>query len=109
MAGTFKISAIPVLHSQGAFKGKLKGVSFMAVSPANTVEWFANNCGQFELEFSKLMPRSLAHIFVAALMHGDDVELPGWYDKKYFEHGFLFQWTTIQPAEPSYYAQEYAV
>jgi hypothetical protein len=109
MAGTFKISAIPVLHSQGAFKGKLKGVSFTAVSPTNTVEWFANNCGQFELEFSKLMPRGLAHIIVAALLHGDDVELPGWYDGANFEHGFLFQWTPMHFADPTQYAHKYAV
>lgn len=109
MAESYKITATPLLHTEGNFKGKLKGVSFTAVSPTNTVEWFANNCGQFELEFSKLMPRSLAHVIVASLVHGDDVELPGAYDGAHFEHGFLFQWSPVHFVTPPQYDREYAV
>ena len=76
MAGKYKISATPLLHTGGDFKGKLKGVSFTAVSPRRTHEWFSNNCGQFELTFSRIMPRSLAHVIVASLMHGDEVGVP---------------------------------
>lgn len=106
MAGSYRISATPVLHSKGNFKGKLKGISFTAVSSHDTKEWFSNNCGQFELAFSKIMPRRLAQAMVAALMHGDDVELPGVYDEVQFEHGFLFEWSPIHFEVPSRFAQE---
>ena len=106
MAGTYRISAVPVLHTEGNFKGKLKGVSFTAASPSDTKEWFANNCGQFELVFSKIMPRSLAHIIVAALMHGDDAELPGLYDEVQFERGFLFEWSPVHLVAPPQFDHE---
>ena len=100
MAGTYRISAVPVLHTQGDFKGKLKGVSFTAASPTDTKEWYANNCGQFELVFSKIMPRNLAQVIVTSLMHGDDAELPGLYEEWQFERGFLFEWTPVYLVTP---------
>ncbi|HEY4380951.1 MAG TPA: hypothetical protein VGN01_11435 [Acidobacteriaceae bacterium] len=106
MAASYRISAAPLLHTQGDFNGKLKGVSFTAVSPTDTREWFANNCGQFELVFSKIMPRNLAQVIVASLMHGDDVELPGLYDEWQFERGFLFEWTPVYLVTPQPYARE---
>lgn len=108
MAGNYRISATPLLHAEGAFKGKLKGVSFIAASPTETNEWFANNCGQFELAFSKIMPASLARVIVAALVHGDDVEFPGLYTAEQFEHGFLFEWSPVHLVVPPQYAHESA-
>ena len=105
MAETYKISAVPVLHEQGDFKGKLKGVSFTAASGTDTKEWFAVNCGQFELVFSKVMPRKLAQVIVASLSQGDDVDLPGLYEEWQFERGFLFEWTPVclvVPASPAF-------
>jgi hypothetical protein len=108
MAETYKISAVPVLYSTGDFKGKLKGVSFTAASPMDTKEWFGANCGQFELAFSKIMPRSLAQAIVASLMHGDDVELPGLYYEYQFERGFLFEWSPVYLVAPPQYPYEQA-
>jgi hypothetical protein len=108
MAGTYKISATPLIHSTGDFKGKLKGVSFTAVSPANTIEWFSNNCGQFELAFSRIMPRCLAQVIVASLMHGDDVELPGFYEESQFESGFIFEWSPVHFVVPPQFAHDHA-
>lgn len=108
MAETYKISATPLLHAEGDFKGKLKGVSFTAASPSQTHEWFSNNCGQFELAFSRIMPASLARIIVASLMHGDDVEFPGLYDEEAFEQGFLFEWSPVHLIVPPRYAHESA-
>ncbi|MGA1982129.1 MAG: hypothetical protein ABSG84_06625 [Acidobacteriaceae bacterium] len=106
MAGTYRISATPLLHSAGNFKGKLKGVSFTAASPTQTHEWFSNNCGQFELVFSRIMPASLARIIVASLMHGDDVEFPGLYEEEQFESGFLFEWSPVHFVRPPQFAHE---
>jgi hypothetical protein len=108
MAGTYKISATPLLHTEGDFKGKLKGVSFTAASPSQTHEWFSNNCGQFELAFSRIMPAGAARIVVASLMHGDDVEFPGLYDDEQFEQGFLFEWSPVHFVVPPHYAHESA-
>jgi hypothetical protein len=107
MPGTYRISAVPVLHTGGAFKGKLKGVSFTAASANNTVEWFSNNCGHFELAFSRIMPRSMAQAVVVALMRGDDVELPGLYAMEEFARGFLFEWSPVHFVVPPQFAQEY--
>ncbi len=106
MAGSYRISATPLLHSAGNFKGKLKGVSFTAASPAQTHEWYSNNCGQFELVFSRIMPASLARVMVAALMHGDDVEFPSLYDESQFEGGFLFEWSPVHFVRPPQLAYE---
>ena len=95
MMGTYKISAAPLLYSKGEFKGKLNGVTFTAASAIDTKQWFANNCGQFETVFSRIMPSSLARLIVAALMHGDEVELPGIYEEEHFERGFLFEWSPV--------------
>ena len=108
MAGNYRITATPLLHSGGDFKGKLKGVSFTAASPSNTVEWFSNNCGQFELAFSRIMPRSLAHVIVASLTHGDDVEMPGLYDESQFESGFIFEWSPVHLVVPPQFAHDLA-
>lgn len=106
MAGKYKISATPLLHTGGDFKGKLKGVSFTAVSPRDTHEWFSNNCGQFELTFSRIMPRSLAHVIVASLMHGDEVEFPGLYEESQFETGFIFEWLPMHFVVPPQFTSE---
>ena len=109
MPGIYRISATPVLYTTGAFKGKLKGVSFTSASPADTHEWYANNCGHFEIAFSRIMPRNLAQVIVASLTQGDEVELPGLYAEQEFEGGFLFEWSPVQfivplPDRPREYA-----
>jgi len=100
MHGTYRISATPLLFAEGSFRGKLKGVSFTAVSGDDTKEWYANNCGQFELAFSRVMPRRLAQALVVALVHGDDVELPGLYALSEFEGGFVFEWSPVHFVVP---------
>jgi hypothetical protein len=97
MAGLYRISATPVLHSAGAFQGKLKGISFTAVSSLESNEWYSNNCGHFELAFSKIMPTVRAEAIVARLMHGDEVEFPGLYAVEQFENGFVYEWPCVPP------------
>jgi hypothetical protein len=109
MSGTYKITAVPVLHSHGNFKGKLKGVSFTAVSPTDTKAWLAGNCGQFEMAFSRIMPSSLAKVIIAALTHGDEVELPGMYAAEQFEREFLFEWSPVHLVVPPQFVHERAV
>ena len=101
----YRITATPLLYSEGAFKGKLKGVSFTAASCKDTKEWFSNNCGQFELQFSKIMPRSLAQVIVTALRHGDEVEFPGTFEEQEFDHGFLFEWSPVHFIVPPQFAE----
>ena len=109
MAGTYKISAVPVLHSRGNFTGKLMGVSFTAVSSTDQKEWLASNCGQFEMAFSRIMPNSLAKEIVAALMHGDEIELPGMYGEKEFEREFRFEWSPVHFVVPPQSVREQSV
>jgi hypothetical protein len=95
MADAFKITATPSLYPAGEYEGKLKSVTFTAVSENDTRQWFAKNCGHFETAFSKIMPASLAKVMVAALTHGDDIEFPGAYPEYQFARGFLFEWSPL--------------
>jgi hypothetical protein len=97
MGNLYKISATPVLHAAGPFQGKLKGISFTAVSSLETNEWYSNNCGHFVLAFSKIMPAVRAEALLARLMQGDDVELPGLYAVEQFECGFVYEWPRVPP------------
>jgi hypothetical protein len=106
MAGTYRIFAIPLLYSYGPFEGKLQGVSFTAVSPIDIKEWFANNCGQFELEFSKLMPLTTARNLTTSLMRGSEIELPALYEERQFEHGFIFEWPVAHDTSASQFAHQ---
>ena len=106
MAGTYRIAATPLLYSYGPFEGKLQGVSFTAVSPLDVKEWFANNCGQFEMEFSKLMPLTAARELVFLLMRGREIELPALYNEREFESGFIFEWPVAHNTSASQFAQQ---
>jgi hypothetical protein len=106
MAETYKISAAPTLYPEGEYQGKLKSVIFKAVSASDTRQWFAKNCGQFEPAFRKIMPSGLASVIVAALMHGDDIELPGHYYGHQFEQGFLFEWSPVYLVLPPIFFPE---
>jgi hypothetical protein len=85
---TYKLSAKPSLISEGEFKGQLRAVEFIAVSPVETMQWFAINCGQFERSFSKLISRKLAAEIVDSLTRGEVVEFPGFYQQEQFAGGF---------------------
>lgn len=95
MAEQFKISANPTLYPAGEYQGKLKSVTFTAVSQNDTRQWPAKNCGHFETAFSKIMPANIAGFLVQALMHGDEVEFPGTYFEYQFAQGFLFEWSPV--------------
>jgi hypothetical protein len=100
MAGTYKIAAQPKLFSEGPLKGMLEGVTFTASSRFDTQEWFADNRGQFVAAFSKLMPRSLATVIVAALLHGDTIELPGLFREHQIDSGFRLEWSPVHFVVP---------
>lgn len=95
MAELFRITAVPTLYNQGEYAGKLKSVTFTAVSATETRQWFARNCGQFESAFTRIMPAAEASALVAALLRGEAAELPGAYQKHQFDSGFLYEWTPI--------------
>ena len=95
MAGTYRIAAQPLLGTEGDFAGQLKGITFTATSATDTREWYTPNRSQFVAAFSKLMPRSLATVVVASLMHGDQIELPGLFREDQFESDFCFEWSPV--------------
>src|SRR4051812_28570214 len=106
MNGTYRISAVPVLHTEGEYHGKLKRVIFTASSETDTREWFANNCGQFESAFSRIMPAGMARIILSSLLEGDQVELPGLYREEQFARGFLYEWSPVYFVAPPQFDQE---
>jgi hypothetical protein len=71
----YRISAAPLFFSHGERQGQLKGIIFTARSADGTRQWFTGNHGQFEADFSKLMPRELAQERVTALLQGREVQL----------------------------------
>jgi len=107
---TYKISARPLLFSEGEHEGRLNGVTFTAASSTDTREWFAINCGQFEGAFIRLMPRSRAKTIVATLLEGEEIELPGLYQEEQFHRGFSFEWWPVHfIVIPSIDRSEYSV
>jgi hypothetical protein len=106
MAELYKISATPTLYTDGEYQGKLKRVTFTAVSANDTRQWPAKNCGHFEDAFTKIMPASIAGILVESLMHGDEVEFPGAYFEYQFAQGFLFEWSPIYLVLPPIFFTE---
>jgi hypothetical protein len=106
MPGTYKITAVPTLFCEGKFAGQLKSVTFTAVSPTDTRQWPAKNCGQFETAFSRIMPKSEAHALVAALMNGDTLDLPGVYQENQFDQGFLLEWSPVHLVLPPIFFPE---
>jgi hypothetical protein len=91
----YKITATPSFYTEGEYEGKLKSVTFTAISENDTRQWFAKNCGHFEKAFLRIMSPSLAKVMVDALTEGDEVELPGYYLEYQFEQGFLFEWSPV--------------
>ncbi len=103
MAETYKITAAPTLYPEGEYQGKLKCVTFTAVSVNDTRQWMAKNCGHFQDAFSKIMPQSLARVMVQSLVQGDDVEFPSVFLEYQFARGFLFEWSPIYLVLPPIY------
>ena len=95
ITGTYKLSALPLLITEGQFKGQLRSVAFRATSSAETMQWFAINCGQFEEFFSQLVSHRFATRTVDTLTRGQGVEFPGLYQKKQFDSGFHNRWSPI--------------
>jgi hypothetical protein len=93
MTAEYQLIAIPSLIAEGQFEGELKGITFLAVSPTDRIQWFAINCGQFERAFCKLIPTKLTEMIFAALLCGDEVEFPGRYRKDQFDGGFHYVWS----------------
>jgi hypothetical protein len=106
MTATYKISAKPSFYSTGEYLGKLRSVTFTAISPTDSRQWPAKNCGQFEAAFGKIMAKNLARVIVSALIHGDEVELPGLYEPYQFDQGFLFEWSPVYLVLPPIFFSE---
>ena len=92
MHTAYELLATPYLIQEGPYKGQLKGILFVARSPANRMQWFAVNRGQFESCFSELLPDGLAAEIVENLMGGDKIAFPGRYRLEQFDGGFHFAW-----------------
>jgi hypothetical protein len=70
----FRISAAPLLFTDGEQQGQLKGIIFTARSSAGTRQWFTGNHGQFEAAFSQMMSPQVARERISALMQGREVQ-----------------------------------
>lgn len=107
MAEKYTITATPSLYSEGEYAGKLKSVTFTAISQNDTRQWFAKNCGHFQAAFSRIMKHSRAQALVDSLTHGDEVEFPGSYLEYQFAQGFLFEWSPVYLVlPPVFFARE---
>jgi hypothetical protein len=98
--GTYLLLAKSSPISGGEFKGRLGGIAFTAISPTETMHWFAINCGQFERAFCKLVPQQLAIEIVDTLSRGQDVEFPGRYLREQLGSGFHYEWSPVLPGLP---------
>jgi hypothetical protein len=87
---TYRLLATPLLFPEGEFEGKLKSITFTAISPSNTKQWCTLNCGQFGGFFSKLVPSKLAGEMLASLKRGDNIDFPGVYQGSQFDGGFAY-------------------
>jgi len=92
-----------LLFSEGEHQGSLSGVTFTAASSTDTRVWFAINCGQFEGAFIRLMPRSRVKMILAALVEGEEIELPGLYQEEQFDCGFRYEWSPVHLVVPPSY------
>ncbi len=108
MAETYRISATPMFHTEGEYAGKLKRLIFTATSQTDSREWFANNCGQFETVFARIMSAAEAHGILATLMEGNQAEFPGLYREDQFERGFSFEWSPIYLVMPPLFSEAYS-
>ena len=106
MAELYTITASPSLYSNGEYQGKLKSVTFHAVAPNDTRQWFAKNCGHFANAFQRIMPAHLAVDLVASLMRGHEVQFPGEYLDYQFAQGFLFEWSPVYLVLPPVFFPE---
>ena len=106
MAESYRISAVPLLYTEGEHRGRLNGVTFTATSATDKIEWFTIDCGHFEDAFTRVLSRSRARSIVAALMEGDALELPGAYRKEQFERRFTYEWQAPHFVRPRSSQQE---
>ena len=97
---TYKLSAKPLLISEGEFKGELLRVTFTANCANGTLRWIALNCGQFDGAFTKMIPHEWAAEIVEALTGGKETEFPGLYRLEQFSGGFRSKWSHVHSALP---------
>ena len=98
---TNKLSAKPLLISEGRFTGELLGVTFTANCANGTLQWFAVNCGQFDGAFAKLTSHELAKKIVDTLTGGKEIDFPGLYRQEHFGCAFQYKWSRVHSALPS--------
>ena len=109
MAESYKVSAEPLLYTEGDHKGRLNGVFFTATSGTEKITWFTVDRGHFEDVFTRVLSRGRARSLVASLMEGDNVELPDVYRKEQFDDHFAYGWKAphfvrLRPAQQAEYS-----
>ena len=92
MNAEYELLATPYVITEGRYKGQLKGILFLAVSPTDKMQWFSVNCGQFEVAFRGLLSHSKLAAVVESLMRGEEVVFPRRYRREQFDGGFHFAW-----------------
>jgi hypothetical protein len=75
----YKLTAIPVILSEGAFKGHLEYVMFRAAAGGATKKMFMQNRANLVERFKRLVDWAEAEIIVAKLRAGEELVLPGTY------------------------------
>jgi hypothetical protein len=74
---SYKLTAIPVILSEGAFKGHLEYVMFRATAGGVTKKMFMQNRADLVKKFNRLVDLAEAEAIVATLRRGEDLVLPG--------------------------------
>jgi hypothetical protein len=89
---TYKLVAVPFLLLEGAFRGHLETVTFIAASEQETHKWWSVNVGTFESDFSKVVSPELARHIVGRLRAGETVEFPNRYELAEVQGRFGGSW-----------------
>ena len=85
---TYTLFAIPSIFATGTYEGELKGITFIAQSPAQTLRWFVLNCGQFDHVLAEILPPGTLEDVLRTLRWGKSLILPGSYRAEQFDRGF---------------------
>lgn len=92
MVAKYKLIAVPFLKNEGAAKGSLETVTFIAASEAATHKWWCVNVGTFEKDFQRIVSPELAKHATDSLKAGKTFEFPNFYELDEVRGGFGGRW-----------------
>jgi hypothetical protein len=88
MAGTFALTAIPLVLPDGEHKGHLEYVTFIATDGGYTKKWTATNTGTFAEDFARIVPPGNAQSIIERLQKGKTVLFTGLFALEQVLHQF---------------------